>query len=222
MNRYGQFCPVAMALEVLGERWTLLVIRELICGSRRFSEIQRGVPQCSRSVLSQRLRTLVDAGVIDKVDGGYLLTQSGRELAPIVIGCGEWGKRWAFHKLKNADVDVALLMWDMRRRLDTSDLPKPELWVEFEFRGASAGNRRFWLHLKRGQEPDLCLNHPGQEMDLKVRTSPRVIGELWMGERGFPDAVRGGDVEIEGKRELVRAFPSWLQLSVFAGIQRAS
>jgi DNA-binding HxlR family transcriptional regulator len=220
MSGYGQFCPVALALEVFGERWTLLVVRELVSGSRRFSEIQRGVPLCSRSVLAKRLRSLTDAGVIEKVDGGYALTAAGEELEPLVVACGEWGKRWAFRKLKNADVDVAMLMWDMRRRVDTMDLPLHELWVEFEFRGAPRGHSRFWLHLHRQQETDLCVSHPGREIGLRVRTSPRVMGDIWMGERAMPEAVRAGDVEIDGPSKLARAFPGWLQLSVFAGVAR--
>lgn len=222
MTQYGQFCPVAQALEVFGERWTLLVVRELICGSRRFSEIQRGVPLCSRSVLSQRLRTLTDAGIVEKVDGGYALTEPGQELGPIVIACGEWGKRWAYTKLKNADVDVGLLMWDMRRRVDTTDLPERELWVEFEFRGAPSGHGWFWLHLRRQQEADLCVTDPGQDVSLHVQTSPRVMGEIWLGERALAEAVRAGDVRIDGPRKLARAFPAWLQLSVFAGVAQAS
>src|SRR6185437_2774321 len=126
MAGYNQFCPLAQALEVLGERWTLLVIRELLCGSHRFSELQRGVPLMSRSVLAQRLRSLEDAGVIERRPDGYHLTQAGDELRPLVIACGEWGKRWAERKVRNADVDVALLMWDIQRRIDLDALPSGE------------------------------------------------------------------------------------------------
>ena len=220
MSTYGQFCPVAMALEVVGERWTLLVIRELMCGSQRFSEIQRGLPLCSRSVLSARLRSLTAAGVVEKVPGGYILTEAGEELAPIVLAAGNWGKRWAYHKLKNADVDVGLLMWDLRRNVETDELPQSEIWVEFEFKGAPRGRGKFWLHLRRREEPDLCLTHPGHDMQLHVRTSPRVMGEVWMGERDLPEAIRAGDVKLEGPRPLVRAFPGWLKLSTFAPVSR--
>lgn len=220
MSGYGQFCPVALALDIFGERWTLLVVRELMSGSRRFSEIQRGVPLCSRSVLSARLRSLVDHGVVEKTSAGYELTEAGEELGPLVVACGQWGKRWAFRKLENADVDVGLLMWDLRRRVDTGDLPGEQLWIEFEFRGAARSARRYWLRLEADREADLCLTHPGQDADLRVQTNPATMGEVWMGERTVQDAVRSGDLKIEGPRKLARAFPKWLRLSEFAGVER--
>jgi DNA-binding HxlR family transcriptional regulator len=222
MSGYGQFCPVAVALEILGERWTLLVVRELICGSRRFSELQRGVPLCSRSVLAQRLRSLTSAGIVEKVDSGYVLTEAGKELRPMVEACGVWGKRWAHRKLKNADVDVGLLMWDLRRRVSTDALPQREVWVQFDFRGVPRAEGRFWLHLQRDQEADLCVNYPGKEMALQITTSPSVMSEIWMGERSWAEAVRADEIQIEGPRKLARAFPDWLQLSMFAGVARAS
>jgi DNA-binding HxlR family transcriptional regulator len=220
VTSYGQFCPVALALEVFGERWTLLVIRELMCGSRRFSEIQRGVPLCSRSVLASRLRSLVDNGVIAKVAGGYELTEAGEELAPLVMACGEWGKRWAFRKLRNADVDVGLLMWDLRRRIENEALPKDQVWIQFDFRSVKRGSRRYWLRLEHDQEADLCLTHPGRDIELKVKTTPAVMSEVWTGERSMPEVLRSGDLELEGPKKLVRAFPKWLQRSVFATVER--
>jgi DNA-binding HxlR family transcriptional regulator len=220
MSGYSQFCPVAQALEVLGERWTLLVVRELLCGSHRFSELQRGVPLMSRSVLAQRLRALADAGVIERRDeGGYYLTEAGEELRPIVVEYGRWGKRWAERKLNNADVDVGLLMWDMQRRIHREALPKGEVVVELEFRGAPRGKGRFWLHL-RGGDAELCLTRPARGVDLVVRTTPRTMAEIWLGDTPFATAVQAGDITVEGPPVLARAFPRWLQLSVFAAIGR--
>ena len=219
MAGYNQFCPLAQALEVLGERWTLLVVRELLCGSHRFNELQRGVPLMSRSVLAQRLRSLCDAGVIERRDDGYHLTVAGEELRPIVLECGKWGKRWAERTVKDADVDVGLLMWDIQRRIDRDALPHDEIVVEMEFRGAPRGKGRFWLHVKDG-DAELCLRRPARGVDLAVRTSPRTMAEIWLGDRTFSAALQAGDVTVEGPRALARAFPRWLQLSVFAPIAR--
>jgi len=219
MSGYNQFCPVAQALEVLGERWTLLVIRELLCGSHRFSDLQRGVPLMSRSVLAQRLHSLCDAGVVERRHDGYHLTAAGEELRPIVLECGKWGKRWAERKVANADVDVGLLVWDIQRRIDLDALPDGEIVVELEFRGAPRGKGRFWLHFK-DHEAELCLTRPARGADLVVRTTPRTMAEIWLGDTPFSVALHAGDIVVEGPRPLARAFPHWLQLSMFAPIER--
>ena len=206
MSGYNQFCPVAQALEVLGERWTLLVIRELLCGSHRFSDLQRGVPLMSRSVLAQRLRSLCDAGVIERRDDGYHLSAAGEELRPIVLECGKWGKRWAERKVKSADVDVALLMWDIQRRIDLDALPGGEVVVEMEFRGAPRGKGRFWLHFD-GHGAELCLTRPARGVDLTVRTTPRTMAAIWLGHTRFSAALQAGAITVEGPRPLARAFP---------------
>lgn len=215
MTGYGQFCPVAQALEIVGERWTLLVIRELLEGSTRFTDLQKGLPLISRSVLAQRLRSLCDAGVVTRAGTEYTLTEAGKELGPIVLECGNWGARWARRKLQDPDVDVALLMWDMRRRIDLSALPREPVLVEMSFRGAPRGKGRWFLHFKR-DEVDLCLTNPGFDVDLHVATTPRAMAEVWLGETPFAAALRDGAIAIEGPRALVRAFPSWLRLSMFA------
>ncbi len=220
MRGFGQFCPIALALEVVGERWTLLIIRELKCGSHRFSDIQRGVPLMSKSVLSQRLRALLDAGVLERRGGEYHLTQAGHELGPIVMACGEWGTRWAYRKMKDDEVDVALLMWDMRRRIDSTRVDESEVMVQFEFRGAPRGKGRYWLHIA-GDQVDLCLTNPRRDVDLRVTTSPKTMAEVWLGEQPISQAIRSGALSLDGPRRLVRAFPNWLQRSVFADVERA-
>ena len=216
---YGQFCPVALAAELLCERWTLLVIREVMSESHRFSEIQRGLPLISKSVLTQRLRSLCDAGVLDRRDGGYHLTAAGEELRPIVMAYGEWGTRWVARKLDDEDVDLALLMWDMRRRIDVDALPSEEIWVQLDFRGAPRGRQRFWLRLEP-PEVELCLTNPRKNVSLRVRTTPATMGEIWVGALPITQAVRSGALELEGPRDLVRGFPRWLQRSVFAEVPR--
>jgi DNA-binding HxlR family transcriptional regulator len=219
MKGYGQFCPVAMALEVVGERWTLLVIRELMCGSHRFGEIQNGVPLMSKSVLAQRLRALCDAGVIERRGAEYHLTLAGEELGPIVEACGVWGKRWAFQELNSKDVDVGLLVWDMRRRIDVDALPQEEVMVQIDFRGAPAGRRRFWLRLHRS-EVDLCLTNPGRAISVRVTTTPKTMAAIWLGDDTWAAARQRGDLQVDGASAHVRALPTWLRLSMFAGVER--
>ncbi len=224
MREYGQFCPVAQAMEVIGERWTLLVIRELLAGSSRFSEVQRGVPLMSKSMLSQRLKSLIDAGVVERgtSDRGrneYTLTPAGEELRPIVMACGTWGLRWARRPLDKKNVDVGLLMWDMRRRIAMDRLPQKDVVVQFEFRGAKRGMNRFWLIMKC-DEVDLCISNPGRETHLQLKTDPATFAQVWMGELPWSKAVRSGAISLEGPRRLARAFPGWLKLNAFAGVER--
>lgn len=219
MSGYGQFCPIAQAMEVIGERWTLLVVRELLCGSSRFSELQRGVPLMSRSVLAQRLKTLMDAGIVARSGGGYVLTAAGEELRGIVMAFGAWGRRWVHQRITSSNVDVGLLMWDIQRRIDIAAIPAEHVLVELELRGAPRGKGRFWLHLK-GDEVELCLTPPHRKVTLHVYTTPKALAEIWIGEVPFERAARAGDIRVEGPRALVRAFPSWLRLSMFAGVER--
>jgi DNA-binding HxlR family transcriptional regulator len=223
MKGYGQFCPVAQTMEIIGERWTLLVVRELLCGSRRFNELMRGVPLMSRTMLSQRLRTLEDAGIVVRSQRGtkgheYTLTPAGEELRTLVEQCGMWGQRWARREARADDLDAGLLMWDMQRNIRLEVLPEERVTVEFRFRGAARGQGRFWLVLD-GQ-PDLCLTRPGFEVDLVVQTHLRTMTLIWLGDIAFGDALKSGELGLEGPSSLKRALPSWLKLSAFAGVAR--
>jgi len=225
MSTYGQFCPVAQALEIVGERWTLLIVRELLCGNYRFSEILNGVPLMSRSLLAQRLKTLESAGVIERCpreDGGgfeYRMTAAGRELEPVVHGLGNWGQRWAHHKLGSDELDPVLLMWDLRRNLDAGRLPEQLTVVMFWFRDLPSKRSRYWLRVER-PEIELCMTNPGLDVELKVETTLRTMVEVWMGDRSAHEAVRSGAIELQGATRLARAFPSWLLLSPFAKVER--
>jgi DNA-binding HxlR family transcriptional regulator len=219
---YGQFCPVAQALDLVGERWTLLVIRELLCGNYRFSELMNGVPLMSRSLLSQRLKSLEDAGLVERHlrEGAtfeYRLTQAGRELAPVVVGLGVWGKRWVRRKLTAEELDPVLFMWDLRRRLDVERIPKSPTVVMFWFRDLAAKRCRYWLRAER-PEIELCLTNPGFDVSLTVETTLRTMVDVWMGERKVQEAVRSGAIELKGSALLTRAFPKWLLLSSFAEV----
>ena len=226
MSRYGQFCPVAQALEVVGERWSLLIIRELLCGNYRFNELLNGVPLMSRSLLAQRLRTLEEAGLLERRQrdaGGfeYQLTDAGRELESIVHGLGHWGQRWAKRTRESRELDPVLLMWDLRRNLALDKLPDENTMVMFWFRDMPAKRSRFWLRIERPLV-DLCLTNPGFEVQLTVETKLRTMVEVWMGDRDVREAVRQGEIELKGAPPLTRTFPRWLLLSPFAGTAAAT
>lgn len=226
MTSYGQFCPVAQALEIVGERWTLLIIRELLTGNYRFGELLHGVPLISRSLLAQRLRNLEEAGLIERHERGegntaveYRLTEAARELEPVVMGLGVWGQRWARRELRTAELDPVLLMWDMRRGLHVEHLPKEETVVRFWLRDVPAKRSRYWLRMKR-PEVELCLTSQGLTEDLRVDTTVRTLVDVWTGNRPLERALREKAIELDGPPELVRAFPKWLKLSPFAGVPR--
>jgi DNA-binding HxlR family transcriptional regulator len=225
MSVYGQFCPVAQALEVVGERWTLLIVRELLTGNYRFGEILHGVPLMSRSLLSQRLKALEDAGLVERRERAagngheYLLTPAGQELRPIVSGLGNWGQRWVRRQPKDK-LDPVLLMWDLRRNLDLRRLPERSIVVMFWFRDLPGKRSRYWLKVER-PEVEVCLTNPGVEVELTVETTLRTMVDVWMGDRDVREAVRGGSIALKGPSALATTFPSWLLLSPFAKVERA-
>lgn len=223
MKGYGQFCPLAIASEIVGERWTPLVLRELMLGARRFNHIHRGVPRMSPSLLSRRLDTLEKAGVIERarVDGHteYVLTTAGRELLPTIESLACWGKRWLPATLSEDRADPDLILWDMHRRMDLERLPEARTVIEFEFLDRPPAMQRRWLVGDRsGME--MCITDPGYEVDLLVRTDCRTIILVWYGDIPLPQAIDRGAIRLHGSRELCRDFPSWLQLSPIAGVRR--
>lgn len=224
---YGQFCPVAMTAELLTRRWTPLVIRELLSGSRRFNEIRRGVPRMSPSLLSKRLSELEDAGVLERSAGAdgdhweYHLTPAGEELRPIIMQMGVWGRRWARAELTADRLDAGLLMWDVSRRIHTERLPDRRIVVHFRLEDEREGQTDFWLVLEPG-DVDLCLEDPGHPVDLRVRGDLLTLTSVWMGDLPFAEALHRDAIEIRGPTALRRAFPGWLGLSVLAHVRPAS
>jgi DNA-binding HxlR family transcriptional regulator len=221
---YGQFCPVAKTSELLCERWAPLIVRELLSGSRRFGEIQRGVPLISPALLTKRLRQLEAAGVIARVQSGrnveYVLTDAGWELYPIIEAMGVWGQRWARSRYTPDELDPALLMWDMRRLLQPAGLAGSRTVVEFRFTGAPAGKSTYWLVVD--DSIDLCIVDPGKPVDLWVRADLRSLTEVWMGDRTMGDAIARGSIALDGRRALIQRFPVWLgQHPVLAKVTRA-
>lgn len=225
MDDYGQFCPVALTAEILTRRWTPLVIRELLCGSVRFNELRRGVPRMSPSLLSTRLDELEQAGILTRTvdENGdhpeYRLTRAGRELEPIIESMGVWGQRWIKGDLKDDHLDADLLMWDLRRRIDTEQAPDGRTVVRFTFHDLPDESEQYWVVVEDDQV-DLCWQDPGHEVDLDVVTDLRTMTSVWRGDERFAEALRRGDLSMRGPERLRRTFPDWLGLSMFAGVER--
>jgi DNA-binding HxlR family transcriptional regulator len=221
---YRQFCPVAKAMELLDERWTLLVVRELMLGSRHFNDLRRGVPRMSPTLLSKRLQTLVRAGVVDRRNVGqevhYSLTPAGEELRPIVEALGAWGTRW-MPELGDEDLDPKLLLWDMHRRVDRSAVPAHRSVVRFVFPDVAGPSRYWWLVIGvAADEVDVCDTDPGHEVTATVTVSLRALVDVWRGERTWADATRAGALTVEAPASVRRSLPSWFQLSHFAAVPR--
>lgn len=224
---YGQFCPVALAAEVLAERWTPLVIRELLMGSVRFNDLQRGVPRMSSSLLARRLKELQYAGIIERRRGAgagseYHLTPAGRELFPIIEKMGLWAQRWLRHELVGvANLDPDLLMWDIRRTVVNHAKPIGRRYVaQFQLSGVPVSRRRYWLVFEHGHV-DLCYKHPGFEVDLFVEAGLRVLTEIWLGHTTIDRALGEDRLRLDGARRDIAAFHSWFALSPFAPAGRA-
>jgi DNA-binding HxlR family transcriptional regulator len=219
MARRGQFCPVARAADVFAERWTPLILREFLHGSHRFSDLQRGLPLISRSLLAQRLRSLERQGVLERRSPPngrgweYALTPAGEELRQAVEALGAWGYRWAMARLSEDDLDPDSLMWFIHRHIHVDRLPAGRIVARFAFRGER--KKLWWLILQR-PDVDLCLKDEGFEVDLYVTADLMALTRVYLGHLPLPDAVRQGLVEIEGSRDLVRDFTGWLGVSKFA------
>lgn len=224
MKSLGQFCSIARALDVLAERWSLLVVREVLCGSHRFGDIQRGIPRISRTMLSARLRELVDVGVLERgrSDEGprYELTAAGHELEPIVRRLGVWGQRWLPRTLPREELDADALLWDIRRRVARDALPATPVVVRLELTDVR-GHAGVRFLLLRRSEVSICVENPGFPDELAIRGSLRTLTAWWRGDISLEDARSAGMV-IAGKRPWVRAFPTWFPRYLLADVGPAS
>jgi DNA-binding HxlR family transcriptional regulator len=209
-SAYGQFCPVSKAAEIVCERWSPLIIRELLSGSSRFNEIRRGLPTCSSAILSQRLKTLERAGVvtrsIDAVGPFYTVTPAGWELFPLIKGLGEWGQRWARSDYTDEDLDPGLLLWDVRRFL-SPEIAAQRVVLMVHFPTAAAKRRRYWFVID--DAVDLCMTEPGWPVDVTITADLKALTQVWMGDRTFADAVRSDAIGLEGDRQLIAKIPEW-------------
>jgi DNA-binding HxlR family transcriptional regulator len=209
---YGQYCPISRALDVVGERWSLLILRDLFVGRTRFNDLARGLPGLSRSLLSKRLRQFERAGVVERLGQQYLLTDAGRDLEALLFGLAEWGGRWTFGQPRDDELDAELLVWWMHDRLDASLLPGKRNVVHVRF---SDDPRQFWIVLEAG-EASVCLADPGFEVDVSISSDVRSLYEVWLGRLPVRDALRRGRVAFEGPSAVTRRMPEVLQLSQVA------
>jgi DNA-binding HxlR family transcriptional regulator len=224
MKGYGQFCPVAKATEVLGEKWTPLIIRELLSDDQSFNNLRKGVPLMSPSLLSSRLKSLEVAGIIDrqKTDRGvmYSLTPAGEELRPIVEQLGVWGQRWVRSDMSKKDLDPSLLMWDMHRRIDTSYFTSDRTVLRFEYVDYPSKMRLWWLVID-DDVVDICLKDPGYEVDLFVQTRLQTMTQIWMGDISLSKARREKRLKLSGNTRLKDSMPQWIGRSLLAGVAPA-
>lgn len=218
---YKQFCPVAMAAEVLCTRWTMVLMRELVAGTTRFNDLRRGVPKMSPALLSTRLKELELAGVVErrplKTEKGvfeYHLTDAGKDLRPVVEALGTWGQKWVESSLSLKNLDASLLMWDMRRNLNPSPLPQTRTVVQFLYSDLPATKSHWWLVIEPGGDVDLCWSDPGFDINLYVTTDLRTMTAIWMG-LGTIESERD-KMELLGERTVAESMQVWLGLSPFA------
>ena len=219
---YGQFCPIALATEVLAERWTPLLVREMLCGSVRFNDLQRGVPRMSSGLLSKRLKDMEFAGLLERRSGAggieYHLSDAGRALFPIVEQMGAWAQVWLRHKIvADENLDSDLLMWDIRRRITADAIPNATRYVvAFQLSGRPLRSR-YWIVAESGHI-DLCYKDPGFEPHLTIESDLPTLTSIWLGHVSLPAAERTGRLRLHGGREDRGAFHKWFALSMFAPV----
>jgi DNA-binding HxlR family transcriptional regulator len=225
MNKYGQYCPTARAVEILGDRWTLLIVRDLLLGAQHFNELERGLPGISKALLAERLRRLQQVGVVERLGeargrkSSYQLTPAGWGLYPIIDSLTRWGAEWAFGDPEPAELNPVLLLWWMRDRVNVQHLPKRRIVVEFYFREVRP--KCYWLVLNPG-DVSVCLKHPGFDVDVFVNTELAALYEVWLGRITFSQAMHDERLELDAAPALIRAFPKWFALSPAANVVRAA
>lgn len=223
---YGQFCPIAKASEIIGEKWTILIIRELLMGGSRFNELQQGLAMISPTILSRRLESLIDYGLVVKkrIPGQrhfqYLPTESCRELLPVVRALADWGMCWTRANLREQDYDVELLMLYLKRSIVPEKLIGSETVIHFRFTDIKT-HSRWWIVATR-DEVDLCVNDPGKDVDVWFTTSVKTLVNIWMGESTYRQAIRHGSLKLVGHPALTRRVTDWLRNSEYADLPTAA
>ena len=219
---YGLFCPISKACEVLEPRWTLLVLVEMYCGASRFNDIKRGLPGMSPTLLSKRLKDMQESGLVQReaIPGSnnvtYNLTEAAWDLKPIALAIGKWSEKHVESEVKADDLDAKLLMWSLRRSLDTSVFEAVRTVVQFIFPDASAEERNFWLISRDGSDVELCMSDPGFEVDLFVTTDLKCLTNIFMGHQKLDSAIAKDEVNLIGNRGLSTSINRWLGLSPLA------
>lgn len=223
MSKYGQYCPVARSLEILGDRWTLLIVREFLIGMSHFNDLERGLPGISRPLLAQRLRQLQKAGIIEKLNtkGGrqttaYQLTPAGWELQKVMDGLMVWGEAWAFSEPTPEELDPVLLMWRLRNEVMKERLPDGRVVIQYDFRVRGKGY--FWLVLTQA-DVTLCLTDPGYEVNVWVSADLAIFYKMYWGRITYGEALQDYGMRVEGTAPLVAAFPDWFAWHSANGIR---
>jgi DNA-binding HxlR family transcriptional regulator len=226
MYKYGQYCPIAKAVEILGDRWTLLIVRDLLTGTCHFNDLERGLPGISRGLLAERLRRLERMELVEKVElengrqrTAYYPTEAGKELQSVINELLVWGARWAFEEPEEEDLDPTLLMWWMRDRVCAEELPEHRVVVRFDF--TCARYEKFWLVLTK-EDVSLCLTDPGFDLNVLVTADLSTFLQIWLGRVSYFDALRDGRVEVDAVPALANAFPDWFAYSLAAPAVRAA
>jgi len=209
---YGQYCPIARAVEVVGERWSLLILRDLLQGTTRFNDLARGLPGLSRTLLTKRLRQFERAALVERIDGDYVLTEAGLQLEPVVFALGKWGARWAFDEADPNELDAELLVWWIHQRVDISSFPGKRQVFHLSFRDDA---RQWWIVVESGV-PSVCHADPGYDVDVTVSSDVRTLYEVWLGRTPMKDAVASGRLAFLGPPVLTRRMPSVFRLSAAA------
>jgi DNA-binding HxlR family transcriptional regulator len=224
MHLYGQYCPVARAAEIFADRWTMLIVRELLADINHFNELERGLPRMSRTLLAERLRRLEQVGVVERrfAPRGkpveYRLTAAGRELQRVIDIFGEWGARWAFGDPRPHELDPIILLWWMRRRVNLDCIPRRRVVVQFDFRGGP--KQSYWL-LIESADVSVCLKNPGFDIDVLVTADIVAFYQLWLGRLTLVEVIRRNQVHLDGAPADLRAFPRWFAWSPMADTVRA-
>jgi DNA-binding HxlR family transcriptional regulator len=218
MYRYGQYCPIAQAVEIVGDRWTLLIIRDLLTGTCHFNELERGLPGISRGLLAERLRRLQMMGLLEKQEYGrsrtrYELTEAGRALDGVIDALLVWGTQWAFGPPQMNELDPVLLLWWMKNRVRRQNLPDQRVVVQFNFTGAV--DETLWLMLTI-EDVSVCLTYPGFDVNVLVTADIAAFYEVWLGRLEWDTAVHQGQIEVDAIPALARAFPDWFAYSLAA------
>ena len=221
---YKQFCPVAMAAEVLETRWTLLIVRELCLGSKHFNELRRGVPKMSPTLLAKRLRELENHGILNIIrtadnKSEYILTDAGKELLDVIVSIGSWGKKWISHKHHIENSDEGLLVWDIRRNLNLEKFPKRNAVMQINFLGSPSKSANWWFIFSGIDAPDVGPIDPNLDVHFYLETTLSVLTKVWLGEESVSAAIASDQFIIAGEPELINTFEDWIGASNFSGVQ---
>lgn len=227
MSKYGQFCPVSKSAEILGDPWSILIVRELMLGSSRFSELQRGLPKISPTVLNTRLKDLANSGVVTrrKLNGqrghAYYLTTAGKELSPVIESLVVWGMRWARENMEEEDFDASFLMFDIQRNLKPALLPDGPTVLCFQFPELQE-YKQWWLLIEPNEQVDICYEDPGKDTDLYITVSLKDLVAVYMGDQDLVTSLNSGVLKIIGDPLLKHEFAKWFPISRAAQVPRVA